>query len=132
MYQERDGRDKVWAGLGEPWDLIVIGGGIMGAGVLREAVRCGLRVLLVEQNDFASGTSSRSSKLVHGGLRYLKTGQWPLTLESVRERERLLREGAGPHKPAARSPAARSGPRPRAAGARAHVRTPASAATARS
>jgi glycerol-3-phosphate dehydrogenase len=95
MYQRRDGREKVWAGLDRPWDLIVIGGGIMGAGVLREATRCGLRVLLVEQSDFASGTSSRSSKLVHGGLRYLKTGQWQLTLESVRERERLLREGAG-------------------------------------
>lgn len=88
-------RETAWAGLSQPWDLIVIGGGIMGAGVMREAVRCGLRVLLLEQNDFASGTSSRSSKLVHGGLRYLKTGQWPLTLESVRERERLLREGAG-------------------------------------
>lgn len=88
-------REKTWASLDQPWDLIVIGGGIMGAGILREAVRCGLRVLLVEQNDFASGTSSRSSKLVHGGLRYLKTGQWRLTLESVRERERLLREAAG-------------------------------------
>ena len=95
MYQERDWRERIWAGLDKPWDLIVIGGGIMGAGILREAVRCGLRTLLLEQNDFASGTSSRSSKLVHGGLRYLKTGQWLLTLESVRERERLLREAAG-------------------------------------
>jgi len=76
-------------------DLVIIGGGITGAGLLREASRTGASVLLVEQGDFASGTSSRSSKLVHGGLRYLKTGQWRLTLESVRERERLLREAPG-------------------------------------
>jgi len=77
------------------FDAIVIGGGISGAGILREAVRTGARVLLVEQNDFASGTSSASSKLVHGGLRYLKNKQWRLTLESVRERQRLLREAPG-------------------------------------
>ncbi|MBU0992049.1 MAG: glycerol-3-phosphate dehydrogenase/oxidase [Proteobacteria bacterium] len=74
------------------WDLIVIGGGITGAGILREASRSGLKTLLLEQNDFAWGTSSRSSKLVHGGLRYLKEGRLPLTIESVRERERLLNE----------------------------------------
>jgi glycerol-3-phosphate dehydrogenase len=95
MYPDRQWRETVWTGLSQPRDLIVIGGGISGAGILREASRCGLRALLLEQNDFASGTSSRSSKLVHGGLRYLKTGQWHLTLESVRERERLLRDGAG-------------------------------------
>jgi len=77
------------------YDLIVVGGGITGAGVLREAVRSGARVLLVEQGDFASGTSSASSKLVHGGLRYLKEGHWRLTLESVRERERLLLDAPG-------------------------------------
>ena len=77
------------------FDAIVIGGGITGAGILREAVRTGAKVLLIEQNDFASGTSSASSKLVHGGLRYLKNGQWRLTLESVRERQRLLREAPG-------------------------------------
>ncbi len=77
------------------YDLIIIGGGITGAGILREAVRTGASVLLVEQGDFASGTSSCSSKLVHGGLRYLKTGQWRLTLESVRERQRLMREAPG-------------------------------------
>src|ERR1043166_7907118 len=77
------------------FDLIIIGGGITGAGILREAVRTGASVLLVEQGDFASGTSSFSSKLVHGGLRYLKTGQWRLTRESVRERQRLLREAPG-------------------------------------
>ncbi len=77
------------------FDLIIIGGGITGAGILREAVRSGARVLLVEARDFASGTSSWSSKLVHGGLRYLKNGQWRLTLESVRERQRLLDEAPG-------------------------------------
>jgi glycerol-3-phosphate dehydrogenase len=77
------------------YDLIIIGGGITGAGVFREAVKTGAKVLLLEQRDFASGTSSWSSKLVHGGLRYLKSGQWRLTLESVRERERLMREAAG-------------------------------------
>ncbi len=77
------------------FDLVVIGGGITGAGILHEAVRTGASVLLVEQNDFASGTSCASSKLVHGGLRYLKDKQWRLTLESVRERNRLLRSRAG-------------------------------------
>lgn len=73
-------------------DLLVIGGGITGAGIFREAARAGVSVLLVEARDYASGTSSWSSKLVHGGLRYLKTGEWRLTAESVHERERLLRE----------------------------------------
>ena len=83
------------AGLADRYDLVIVGGGITGAGILREAVRTGARVLLVEQRDFASGTSSWSSKLVHGGLRYLKNGQWRLTLESVRERQRLMREAPG-------------------------------------
>ena len=83
------------ADLPAKFDLIIIGGGITGAGILREATRTGARVLLVEQGDFASGTSSGSSKLVHGGLRYLKTGKWRLTLESVRERRRLLAEAPG-------------------------------------
>lgn len=76
-------------------ELIIVGGGITGAGIFHEAARTGAQVLLLEQADFASGTSSGSSKLVHGGLRYLKTGEWRLTLESVRERQRLLREAAG-------------------------------------
>jgi glycerol-3-phosphate dehydrogenase len=88
-------RDRIWSRLDQPWDLIVIGGGITGAAILREASRVGLRALLVEAGDFSSGTSSRSSKLVHGGFRYLKNGQVRLTIESVRERERLLREGRG-------------------------------------
>lgn len=77
------------------WDLLVIGGGITGAGVLLEASRRGLAALLVEQRDFAWGTSSRSSKLVHGGLRYLAQGRLGLTRESVREREALLRDAPG-------------------------------------
>ncbi len=77
------------------WDLIVIGGGITGAGIFREAVRNGLHTLLVEQKDFAWGASSRSSKLVHGGLRYLKEGRILLTWASVHERERLLKEAPG-------------------------------------
>jgi len=81
--------------LTKDWDLIVIGGGITGAGILREAVRCGLRTLLLEKNDFAWGTSSRSSKLVHGGLRYLKQGRFLLTRTAVKEREALLREAPG-------------------------------------
>ncbi|PYY82881.1 FAD-dependent oxidoreductase [Pseudomonas sp. TKO26] len=79
----------------QPWDLIVIGGGISGAGILREAARRGWRCLLLEQRDFAWGTSSRSSKMVHGGLRYIAKGQWRLTRDSVRERQRLLQEAPG-------------------------------------
>lgn len=88
-------RDKVWAELDQPWDLVIIGGGITGAGILRQAAHAKLRALLVEADDFASGTSSRSSKLVHGGLRYLKNAQFGVTLESVREREYLLKQGRG-------------------------------------
>lgn len=88
-------REAAWDLLDQPCDVLVIGGGITGAGILREAARAGLRALLVEQRDFAYGTSSRSSKLVHGGLRYLKNLQVKLTAESVRERERLLREARG-------------------------------------
>lgn len=77
------------------WDLLVIGGGICGAGVLREAARRGWRCLLLEQRDFAWGTSSRSSKMVHGGLRYVAQGQFALTRASVHERQRLLQEAPG-------------------------------------
>lgn len=77
------------------WDLVIIGGGITGAGILREASRMGLQVLLVEQKDFAWGTSSRSSKLVHGGLRYLKEGKVFLTKIAVEEREFLLQDAPG-------------------------------------
>jgi len=77
------------------WDILVIGGGITGAGILLEAARRGLSALLVEQRDFAWGTSSRSSKLVHGGLRYLAQGHVALTREAVHEREALLRDAPG-------------------------------------
>jgi len=74
-----------------PFDLLVVGGGINGAGIARDAVLRGIRTALVEQGDFASGTSSRSSKLIHGGLRYLEQGHIRLVLEACRERERLRR-----------------------------------------
>lgn len=77
------------------WDLVVIGGGITGAGVFREATRRNLKVLLVERKDFAWGTSSKSSKMVHGGLRYLGSGQFGLTRDSVNERQRLMTEVPG-------------------------------------
>ncbi|WP_428267201.1 FAD-dependent oxidoreductase [Haliangium sp.] len=79
----------------EPLDLIVIGGGITGAGVARDAALRGLRVALFDKGDFASGTSSKSSKLIHGGLRYLEHGQLGLVFESVRERAVQLR--VAPH-----------------------------------
>lgn len=77
------------------WDIIVVGGGITGAGVLREAARRGYRALLLEQQDYSWGTSSRSSKMVHGGLRYLAAGDLKLTKHSLLERERLLAEAPG-------------------------------------
>ncbi|MDK9557982.1 glycerol-3-phosphate dehydrogenase/oxidase [Marinobacter sp. M216] len=77
------------------FDVVVVGGGITGAGIAREAAGSGLQTLLVEQKDFAWGTSSRSSKMVHGGLRYLGSGQYRLTRDAVRERERLMAEAPG-------------------------------------
>ena len=88
-------RETAFERLQEPWDVVIVGGGITGAGILREGVRSGLRIVLLEQNDFASGTSSRSSKLVHGGLRYLNHFQFELTRQSVLEREKLLSQGPG-------------------------------------
>jgi glycerol-3-phosphate dehydrogenase len=88
-------RESVWAEIDREWDMIVIGGGITGAGVFRSAVSAGLRTLLVEAQDFSFGTSSRSSKLVHGGFRYLSNRQYHVTYESVKERQRLLR--SAPH-----------------------------------
>lgn len=82
-----------------PFDALVIGGGITGAGLALECARAGLRTALVEARDFASGTSSRSSRLVHGGLRYLAQGDFRLTRESVRDRMALLRAAPGLVKP---------------------------------
>ena len=72
-------------------DVLVVGGGITGAGVARDAVLRGLRVGLVEAVDFAAGTSSRSSKLIHGGVRYLQQGEVALVRESATERAVLRR-----------------------------------------
>lgn len=78
-----------------PFDVLVVGGGITGAGVALDAASRGLRVALVERDDLASGTSSKSSKLVHGGLRYLQNGDVRLVYEALRERQRLRRNA--PH-----------------------------------
>ena len=88
-------RENSWASLDQPWDVLIIGGGITGAGILNLAARAGYKALLVEARDFRSGTSSRSSKLVHGGLRYLYNRQFSVTRESVREREWLLKTAHG-------------------------------------
>src|SRR5262249_28676502 len=77
------------------FDLAIIGGGINGVGIARDAAGRGIRVLLIEQNDLASGTSSASTKLIHGGLRYLEHWAFRLVHEALAEREVLLR--AAPH-----------------------------------
>jgi glycerol-3-phosphate dehydrogenase len=88
-------RDAMVARLeAETFDLLVVGGGITGAGIFRDAALRGLKVGLVEMDDFASGTSSRSSKLVHGGLRYLENYQFGLVHESTTERTKLERLAA--------------------------------------
>jgi len=82
-------RERAWQRLAEPVDFLVVGGGITGAGILHDAALRGLAVALVEQGDFGSGTSSRSSKLIHGGLRYLKRMQLRITRTACRERDQL-------------------------------------------
>ena len=79
----------------ESFDVLVIGGGITGAGVALDAAARGMRTALVERDDFGAGTSSRSSKLVHGGLRYLSQGDYRLVSQALAERQRLLRNA--PH-----------------------------------
>jgi len=84
-------RAKAIRALASPqFDVVVIGGGITGAGVARDAARRGFRTALIERDDFAAGTSSRSSRLVHGGVRYLEHGWFHLVFEASRERRRLL------------------------------------------
>ncbi len=78
-----------------PWDCVVIGGGATGVGIAVDAASRGYDVLLVEQSDFGKGTSSRSTKLVHGGVRYLQQGNVPLVMEALHERGLLLRNA--PH-----------------------------------
>ena len=79
----------------EPLDVLVIGGGVVGAGVALDAVTRGLSTGLIEARDYSSGTSSRSSKLIHGGLRYLEMLDFALVHEALQERGLLL--GAGGH-----------------------------------
>src|SRR5437868_11115831 len=78
-----------------PWDVVVVGGGATGAGIAVDAAARGHAVLLLERGDFGAGTSSRSTKLVHGGVRYLRQGHVGLVLEALRERGRLRRNA--PH-----------------------------------
>lgn len=77
--------------LQQQYEVTIIGGGIHGAGVAQAAAAAGYSVLLLEKSDWAAGTSSKSSKLIHGGLRYLKSGQFSLVRESIKERETLLK-----------------------------------------
>ena len=76
---------------GESFDIAIVGGGINGVAMVRQCAAAGRRTILVEQNDFASGTTSRSTRIIHGGLRYLEHGEIGLVRESLRERECLLR-----------------------------------------
>src|ERR1700709_188348 len=78
-----------------PWDIVIIGGGATGAGVAVDAASRGLDVLLMEREDFGKGTSSRSTKLVHGGVRYLEQGNVSLVMEALKERGLLLQNA--PH-----------------------------------
>src|SRR5882762_8942891 len=86
-FQKLEQRDR--------WDIIVIGGGATGLGIAVDAATRNYRVLLLEQHDFAKGTSSRSTKLIHGGVRYLQQGNVGLVLEALRERGLLTRNA--PH-----------------------------------
>src|SRR2546428_5191076 len=92
MGEAKARRRDALAALGrDTLDVLVVGGGINGAGITRDAAMRGLRVALVERGALASGTSGRSSKLIHGGLGYLEQGDVRIVLDSVRERERLQR-----------------------------------------
>src|ERR1700722_15695541 len=89
-------RDRLFAGIdGARFDVAVIGGGITGAGIARDAAMRGLSVALIEAEDFASGTSSRSSKMIHGGLRYLPMGDIALVREAASERKAV--QAIAPH-----------------------------------
>ncbi len=83
------------AGVGEPWDVLVVGGGVNGCGIARDLAGRGLRVMLCEQHDLAAHTSSASTKLIHGGLRYLEFHEFSLVRKALQEREVLL--GSAPH-----------------------------------
>src|SRR6188768_2919715 len=92
---DRDNNLQRIAARVEPWDVVVIGGGATGAGCALDAASRRLSVLLLEQHDFGKGTSSRSTKLIHGGVRYLRQGNISLVRESLRERGLLLKNA--PH-----------------------------------
>lgn len=92
---DRDRNLRAVAERDEPWDVVVIGGGATGAGCALDAARRGFSVLLLEQHDFGKGTSSRSTKLIHGGVRYLRQGNISLVRESLHERGLLLKNA--PH-----------------------------------
>jgi len=79
----------------EQWDVCIIGGGATGLGIALEAAASGLRTALIEGRDFAAGTSSRSTKLVHGGVRYLEQGKMSLVSEALKERDRMMANAAG-------------------------------------
>src|SRR5882724_3345635 len=91
-------REEMWGRVAQhrgPWDMIIVGGGATGVGVAIDAASRGYDVLLLEQHDFGKGTSSRSTKLAHGGVRYLERGNVSLVMEALKERG-LLRRNA-PH-----------------------------------
>ncbi len=89
-------RDALWSSVDDDpsFDVVVIGGGVNGIGTFRDLALQGLRVLLVERNDFASGCSAAPSRMIHGGLRYLENGEFGLVRESLRERDALRRNAA--------------------------------------
>src|SRR5215472_4869323 len=91
-------REEMWDRIVEhrgPWDMIIVGGGATGVGIAIDAASRGYDVLLLEQSDFGKGTSSRSTKLVHGGVRYLEQGNLSLVMEALKERGLLLQNA--PH-----------------------------------
>jgi glycerol-3-phosphate dehydrogenase len=95
MVERQEMVDRAFGEGDEPWDILVIGGGATGVGTALDAASRGYRTLLVEQSDFGKGTSSRSTKLIHGGVRYLQQGNISLVMEALRERGILL--GNAPH-----------------------------------
>ena len=77
------------------WDVLIVGGGVTGAAILHQATQQGIKAVLIEQRDFAWGTSSRSTKWVHGGIKYLTQGYVRLALKAVKERQHLLADAPG-------------------------------------
>ena len=92
---QRSASLKRIAARSEPWDIAVIGGGATGVGIAVDAASRGHDVVLLERHDFGKGTSSRSTKLVHGGVRYLQQGNVSLVMEALKERGRLRKNA--PH-----------------------------------